>query len=190
MIRRAEKMQVKMEDQAAQMLDVLVGSDLLRLKKEIEKMATYVGKGGIITEEVVDQLAYRTLEQDIFGLIEKAANLQVDQAMRIFLDLLKNKEEPLTILHLLARQFRMILQVKVLSQKGYSHQQMATQLGVHPYPIKLASEKSHRFSEQALRSILAQLSEEDYRIKSGLIDKVLAMELFLLNIKELIQKEA
>jgi len=188
-VRRAGKQQVKMEDQAAQMLERLIGSDLRRLKQEIEKMAAYVGKDGTITEEVVYQLASRTLEQDVFGLIDKAANLQMDQAMRIFYDLIKNKEEPLTILHLLARQFRMILQVKVLTQKGYSHQQIASQIGVHPYPVKLAAEKSHRFSEQALRSILAYLSEEDYRIKSGMIDKVLSMELFFLKIRDLIQAE-
>lgn len=188
-IRRAGKQQVKMDDEAAKLLERLIGSDLRRLKQEIEKMAAYVGQDGTITEEVVYQLASRTLEQDIFGLIEKAANLQMDQAMRIFYDLIKNKEEPFTILHLLARQFRMILQVKVLVQKGYSHQQIASQLGVHPYPVKLAAEKSHRFSERALRAILAYLSEEDYRIKSGMIDKVLSMELFFLKIRDLIQSE-
>lgn len=185
-IRRAQKLQVDMEDQAAKMLERIVGNDLRRLKQELEKMAAYAGTGGRITEDVVYILASRTLEQDIFGLIDKVAKLEIKQALRIYYDLLKNKEEPLTILNLLARQFRMILQVKVLSEKGYSQQQMAAQLGVHPYPIKLAAEKSQRFGETALRNILAYLSEEDYRIKSGQIDKVLSLELFLMKIKDLI----
>ena len=178
-----------MEDQAAQMLDRIVGADMRRLKQEIEKMAAYVEKGRHDNGRGCYQLASRTLEQDVFGLIDKAATLQIDQAMRIFYDLLKNKEEPggNESQYLLARQFRMILQVKVLSQKGYSHQQMASQLGIDPYPIKLAAEKSQRFSEQALRSILAYLAEEDYRIKSGTIDKVLSMELFFLKIRDLIK---
>lgn len=186
-IRRAQKLQVDMEDEAAKLLERIVGNDLRRLRHELEKMSAYAGSGGRITEEVVYTLASRTLEQDIFGLIDKVARLEIDQALRIYYDLLKNKEEPLTVLNLLARQFRMILQVKVLASKGYSQQQMAAQLGVHPYPIKLAAEKSQRFGEPALRQILAYLSDEDYRIKSGQIDKILSLELFFMRIKDIIQ---
>ncbi|RKD23979.1 DNA polymerase III subunit delta [Ammoniphilus oxalaticus] len=190
MVRQANKQHAQLEQGAATALERIVGQDLRRLTQEIEKIASFVGQGGVITEEVVDQLVSRTLEENIFGLIDKVSALELEQAMRIFYDLLKNNEEPLTVLHLLARQFRMILQVKVLTQKGYTQRQMASQLGVHPYPIKLAADKSARFSEAALRSILIYLAEEDFRIKSGQIDKVLSMELFMMKIKDLLQVRA
>ncbi|WP_134700121.1 DNA polymerase III subunit delta [Ammoniphilus sp. YIM 78166] len=187
MRRRAQKLGVQIEDQAVQTLDRIVGNDLRRLQQELDKMSSYVGSQGRITEEVVYQLASRTLEQDIFGLIEKVSRLEIDQALRIYYDLLKNKEEPLTVLSLLARQFRLILQVKVMSAKGYSQQQIASALSMHPYPVKLAAEKSQRFKESALRNILAYLAEEDYRIKSGKMDKVLSLELFFMRLRDMIQ---
>ncbi|RXT14805.1 DNA polymerase III subunit delta [Ammoniphilus sp. CFH 90114] len=185
--RQAQKRGVQMDDHSAQTLDRIVGNDLRRLQQEMDKMASYVGQGGLITEEVVYSLGSRTLEQDIFGLIDKASRLDIDQAMRIYYDLLKNKEEPLTILSLLARQFRLILQVKILSARGYSGQQMASILGVHPYPIKLAAEKAQRFKEKALRRIIAYLAEEDYRIKTGQIDKSLSMELFFMRLRDMLE---
>ncbi|WP_368784330.1 hypothetical protein, partial [Acinetobacter baumannii] len=66
----------------------------------------------------------------------------------------RGEGEPLKILTLLARQFRILLQIKTLTPRGYSPQQMASLLGVHPYAAKLASEQSRAFSEKALRRIL------------------------------------
>lgn len=188
-VRRAELAGGRMRRDVAQMLEHRVGADLRRLTNEIEKMCSYVGKGGEITEEVVERLASRTLEEDIFSLIHYAAELKIDRAIGIFYDLLKNREEPLTVLHLLARQFRMILQVKILLQKGYSQRQIASQLGAHPYPIKLAAEKSNRFSEKTLRALLCYLAEEDFRIKSGQIDKRLSIELFLMKLGEMMRAQ-
>jgi DNA polymerase III subunit delta len=185
-IRMAQKSNARIDERAAGLLLQFVGNDLRRLKKEIEKMAAFAGDDGEITEDTVYQLASRTLEQDIFSLIEHVIRLDMNRALRIFYDLLKNKEEPLTILNLLARQFRLILQVKVLSNRGYSGQQIASILGVHPYPVKLALEKAGRFKEDALRRILAYLAQEDFRIKTGAIDKTLSLELFMLRVEELV----
>jgi len=185
--RRAQKLNAPIKDEAANLLQQMVGNDLRTLHQELEKMASYVGVQGHITEDVVYQLASRTLEQDIFSLVERVIQLDMTHAMRIFYDLLKNKEEPLTILSLLVRQFRLILQVKILLSKGYTQGQIASQLGVHPYPVKLAADKVRNFSEQGLRNVLAYLAEEDYRIKSGKIDKKLSLELFMMRAEEILK---
>ncbi|MBP1930501.1 DNA polymerase III subunit delta [Ammoniphilus resinae] len=187
--RRAQKLNAGIDDQAANLLKQTVGTDLRTLHQELEKIASYVGARGTITEDVVYQLASRTLEQDIFSLVERVVKLDMTRAMRIFYDLLKNKEEPLTILSLLVRQFRLILHVKILLSKGYTQGQIASQLGIHPYPVKLAAEKVKNFSEQGLRNVLAYLAEEDYRIKSGKIDKKLSLELFMMRAEEILKGE-
>ncbi|HJV44595.1 MAG TPA: DNA polymerase III subunit delta [Bacillota bacterium] len=186
-IRRAQKSKAQLDEQAAELMIQFIGNDLRRLGQEIEKMALFVGSEGRISEETIYQLASRTLEQDLFALIEQVTRLDLNRALRIFYDLLKNKEEPLAILSLLARQFRLMLQVKELAAKGYSQQQMASILGVHPYPVKLAMEKAKRMSEKSLRGILMYIAEEDYRIKTGGIDKVLSIELFMMRIEELMK---
>ena len=83
---------------------------------------------------------------------------------------------------LLARQFRIMLQIKELEQHHYSPQQMAGQLGLHPYAVKLAAEKAKRFSVTLLGGHLNRLAELDYKMKTGQVDKTLGLELFLLSI--------
>ena len=180
-IARIEK--VFINPDAAQLLVYTVGEDLQTLMQEIKKMALYVGENKQIDLDVVKSLTARTLEQNIFTLIEKVANVEIEQAIRMFYDLLKNKEEPIKIVALLARQFRIMLFAKELAQKGYSNQQIGAQIGAHPYVVQLALQQAKRFSDQKLKKIMERLAEMDYEMKTGKKDKVLALELFFLSLK-------
>jgi DNA polymerase-3 subunit delta len=97
-------------------------------------------------------------------------------------DLLKNREEPIRLLFMITRQIRMMLQTKVQTGRGYTLQQVAQQLGVHPYAAKIANEQSSRYTARQLESLLAELAELDYKIKTGQIGDRAALEMFLLTL--------
>ncbi|TDF96768.1 DNA polymerase III subunit delta [Paenibacillus piri] len=158
------------------------GTGLQALSSELEKCALYAGRGGVITEEALDQLVTRSIEQNIFVLIEHIVQLQLEKAFTMLSELLRRKEEPIKIMALIARQFRIMFQVKDLQQQGYSQQQMASQLGLHPFAVKVASGQSNRFELKRLADILSQLADLDYEMKSGKVDKVLGLEMFLLRL--------
>ncbi|TMW73877.1 DNA polymerase III subunit delta [Alteribacter natronophilus] len=170
---------VEIEKEAKEQLLALTASDLMMITSELNKLAVYSGEGGTITKQAVDDLVARSLEQNIFALVDGVVKGRIDVAWRIFDDLLKQKEEPIKILSLLARQFRILYQVKQLSQQGYSQKQMAGQLKLHPYAVKLAAQQAGRFDDRHLLGLLDDLADTDYRIKTGQLDKVLAVELFL-----------
>ena len=96
--------------------------------------------------------------------------------------MIKRNEEPIKILIMLANQFRIMYQAKELSKKGYTANDIASTLEVHPYRLKLALEKSRNFSSSVLLHYLEELADLDSNIKSGLVDKDLALELFILKI--------
>lgn len=181
-VRQAEKDQCSFAEGAVQELILRSGTHLQSLSAEIEKLSAYVGKGGTITQDAVVRLVSRTTEQNIFLLIEEAVRRRLDQALRILHELLKYREEPIKIIMLLARQYRLMLQIKELSGKGFSQQQIASQLGIHPYAVKLTGEQARQYDTPTLADILQQLAELDYGIKSGRTDKVLGLELFLLRL--------
>ncbi|MDH4615625.1 DNA polymerase III subunit delta [Brevibacillus sp. AY1] len=177
--RRAEKYQARIQREQAIKLVARVGGELRLLDKELEKLALYVGAGGSITDQSIELLSSRTLEQDVFALIEQVAIGRLDKAMRMMYDLMKTGEEPIKLLSLFARQFRLLLHVRQWSPRGYSQQQLAGMLKIHPYAVKKAMEQARHFSEDSLKKLLGILAEEDYRIKSGQVDKLLALELFI-----------
>ncbi|MCX7570792.1 DNA polymerase III subunit delta [Tumebacillus sp. DT12] len=161
-----------------------VGTNLRLLRSEIEKLALYAGEGGTITEEVVDDLATRTMEQNVFVFIDEVVRLRVDRAMRMMYDLLKNREEPIKLLFLITRQIRIMFQIKVQTGRGYTMQQVAQQIGVHPYAAKIAGEQGHSYTPKQLERLLFELADLDYKIKTGQIGDRAALEMFLLTLPQ------
>ena len=180
--RQADAFSFRLGTGAAEALLLSAGTDLQALRSELEKLSLYAGSGGTVSVEDVDGMIARTTEQDVFMLIDHIVRLRKEKAMTVFHELLLKKEEPIKIAALMTRQFRMLLQVKELERQGYSQQQMASQLGGHPYGIKIASEQGKRFSFEQLASILASLADLDYGMKTGRVEKTLGMELFILKL--------
>lgn len=174
---------VAVHPRTAETLIRQVGGDLHLLDMEIRKLVTYVGTSGRITPETVMDLVPRTLEQDVFKLVDRVARRKVGEAMAIFYDLLQNREEPIRILALIIRQFRLMLQVSVLAARGISERDIASSLKIHPYPVKLSLRQAKAYSEDMLRNLLSRSIEADRDIKSGRIDKTLAVERLILSVR-------
>ncbi|SDM87269.1 DNA polymerase III, delta subunit [Paenibacillus sp. yr247] len=180
--RQAQQLGFTFTGEAADQLILYTGGNLQSLSAEIEKISLYVGTGAEATVDVIDQLVARSTEQNVFILIEDIVNVRLERAFVILEELLKQREEPIKIASLIARQFRIMLQVKELSKQGYSQQQMASQIGLHPFAVKVAEGQSRKYDIMKLSSIMSQLADLDFQMKTGKIDKVLGLELFLLRL--------
>ncbi|MFN7251286.1 MAG: DNA polymerase III subunit delta [Anaerobacillus sp.] len=179
---RVKKYDVEITKLGKDNLIQLLGNSLVMIAGEIEKLALYAGEGGVIDETVVQKLVAKTIEQDVFALVDHVVHRRKKQALLVFYELIKQKEEPIKILALLARQFRILYQVKELSNRGYSQQNIAMALKLHPYVVKLANQQGNLFSEKKLLMFIDELAETDYKIKTGKIEKQLGLELFIIKV--------
>lgn len=182
--KKASQFGVLLDADAAEALVERVGTSCRMLASELEKLSLYAGQGGVIHRNMVEELAIRTSEQNVFQLVEEIVRLRPEQAMTILHDLLKEKEEPIKLLALIARQFRIILGTQELSRQGYSHSQIASQLGAHPFAIKKASEQARRFKPETLGRILTELADLDFNMKTGAVDKTVGLEMFILRLAQ------
>lgn len=181
---RVKEEKKDIDEDAVHLLLQLVGPKLMLLANEIDKLVLYVGEEETIDDSVVRNLVPRTLEQNVFALIDMIVKRRTDDALLCFYDLLEQKEEPIKILSLLAGQFRLIYQVKELYKRGYGQNQTGSYLKVHPFRVKLAGEQAQKFTEQELYKIIADLAEIDYKLKTGKMDKKLLIELFILQLNK------
>ncbi|NRF91894.1 DNA polymerase III subunit delta [Paenibacillus frigoriresistens] len=180
--KQAQQLGFTFTGEAADQLILYTGGNLQSLSAEIEKISLYVGVGSEASVDVIDQLVARSTEQNVFILIEDIVNVRLERAFVILEELLKQREEPIKIAALIARQFRIMLQVKELSKQGYSQQQMALQIGLHPFAVKVAEGQARKYDIEKLSRIMSQLADLDFQMKTGKIDKVLGLELFLLRL--------
>ena len=158
-----------------------VGNNIDMLESEVEKLKVYKFDEKNITKEDIDKITTNNIDLDIFNLVEQITLKNKKDSIEIYYEMLRNGEEPLKILVLLANQFRIIYQAKNLYLKGYSEADIASTLKIHPYRIKLALEKGRTLNNDNLLRYLKQLADLDYQIKSNQIDKTLGLELFIVN---------
>ncbi|MEH7437491.1 DNA polymerase III subunit delta [Neobacillus drentensis] len=174
---------IEIEANAVDQLLALVGTNMFMLTTEVDKLALYAADHKRIDVDLVEKLVARSLEQNIFTLIEKVVQRKLDEALRIYYDLLKQNEEPIKILALLAGQFRLIYQVKELSRRGYGQQQIAGYLKTHPFRVKLAIGQANKFTDEELAKLMEWLAEADYQMKTGGMNKSLLIEMLLFRLK-------
>ena len=175
----SKELSVSISNEAINLLVASIGSNLLLLSEELTKMALYTGKNGEITKEVIDALMSRTLEQDIFKLIEGAITKNLGKAFDILDDMYRQGEDPIKIVNLLSRQIRIIFQTKTLLSQEKRESEIATMLRLHPYVVTIAGQQAKYYESNVLVSLLAELSTLDNQMKTGQVDKHLALETFL-----------
>lgn len=181
---RAKFLGIEISQDAIELILQLVGANLFMLTSEIDKLALYANGKETIDVSIVEKLVSRSLEQNIFALIDKVVQRKLDEALRIYYDLLKQNEEPIKILSLIAGQFRLIYQVKELSRRGYGQQQIASFIKTHPFRVKLAAGQAGKFTDEELSAFMKMLADADYAMKTGSMNKSLLIEMLLFKLKK------
>lgn len=177
----AKGLNIKLEEDVYPLFEDF-STDLQQLENELEKMSLYVGENGIITKEVAEQLMSQTTSSSSLKLADAVMTRNLAKAISIYKDLEKMKEEPIALIGLLAYQFRNILRVKLLKQKGYHLQQIQKNIGGHPYPVKIAYDREKQFTVQKLENIMDEIASADASIKQGKMESGLVVEMLLYNL--------
>ncbi|WDF81629.1 DNA polymerase III subunit delta [Lacticaseibacillus pabuli] len=133
-----------------------------------------------ITRDDVERLVPKQLTDSVFDLVDAILQRDAETALRIYHDLLLMKEEPLRLVSLLEGQFRLLIQLDVFKNRGYTQGAAATNLKVHPYRVKLAWRKLGGVNRADLDAAYMLLVNTEAAMKRGTLDKALGFELFIL----------
>ena len=162
-------------------LDLLLSrldNDVEKYKNELNKLLTY---GSELDYQDIDYLINQPIENDIFKLTNAINQNDLAASLKVYRDLLtNNKNDVLSIIGLLASQYRSMAQVKLLSQLGYNNAQIAAKLNVSAGSVYYKLRDSLSLSAKELMNKLNQLAILDESIKSGLTEPVSGLELFII----------
>ena len=157
----------QMSDRTEKKLLEFCRDDYERVLHELEKLKLYKLEDKVIMEEDIDAIVMRSMDDNIFHLVDSILTGNKKYAFTLYHDFLLHGEQIVNIIRILSNKIRLIYQVKVLLQSGNSDQTISKLLKVHEYPVKLARESSYRYSETALLEKLEKLANLDLEIKSG-----------------------
>lgn len=176
---RVEEEGGKIDRGAVELLATYVGNDLRLLDQEIGKLLTYVGQERAISRDDVERLVSYVREASIFDLVDGVGTRNTKLAMELTEKLIEDGRHPLYILHMITRQIRILLQTKELQNRGTQEGDISALLGLHPYVVKKAQAQAPNFTAGQLEELLHRLLDVDAAIKTGRVEPLLALELFL-----------
>ncbi len=177
-IRELEKCKIKINNDSLDILINYVGNDLWRLSNEIKKLTDFKN-GLIIKKEDVELLVKPKIEIDIFKTIDSLAEKNKKQAMGFLNKHLNSGDNPLYILSMIAYQFRNLLVVKELSEKGMMYASIIKKSGLHPFVVKKTYFQCRQFSFLELKEIYYKIFKIDSDIKIGKIEAEAALDLLI-----------
>ena len=157
------------------------GTDMGNIEQELEKLLCYTMDRDVITREDILAVCAPQITGHIFDMIRAVTEKKQKKALDLYYDLLELKEPPMRILFLLARQFNQILQVKGLLEEGFDQNSVAKKLGLQPFVVKNCGTYGRRFSTEELRGAVEACVEMETKVKTGLIQDVLSVELLLIH---------
>ena len=166
-------------DAAMELVDRTAG-DIPLLRNSIIKLFLYTNH---VRYEDVLLLVTRPLEDNTFQIFNYLLDGENEKAIGLFRDLQVSNVEPVTLISMLGNQFRLMNQVVFLSKKSFTNDEIANELKIKPIRVQILKKKTFNMSEKAIHRALDDLFNLDLQIKSGLVDRFYAFELFLINFK-------
>ena len=149
------------------------------LEKELEKLFSYTLGQNEITAADIDDICTTQITNKIFDMIEAVAAKRQKQALDYYYDLLALKEPPMRILYLLARQFKLLLEVKDLMGRGNDKAQIAKTAKLHPFVAGKYMQQCRTFSKAELRDIMEEAASTEEMVKTGRMNDVMSVEIFI-----------
>ena len=157
-----------------------VGTDMEMLSNELEKCIGYVGDRTAIEVSDVDAISSGVTVSKLFDMIDAVALGEKDRALRLYDDLLANKESPMSILYMFSRHINILLQMKECGNLGLSQSETAKKCGVPPFTVSKYARQAALFKRSKLLAMLETRLKYEEKFKSGRLSDQLAVELFLI----------
>ncbi|TPR19931.1 DNA polymerase III subunit delta [Apilactobacillus timberlakei] len=168
------------DNEALNQLIQRTSNDLSSAMSELSKLFLYCYNQKSISVSDVNNVVTKSLDQNVFDLVNYVINNNINESINLYHDLINSSNEPLQINAILLSQFRLLIQVKIMSEKGYSQGKLASKLRIHPYRIKLALQKVKNYNYKKLSIAYLGLVDIESQMKSTQKSADLLFEMFMI----------
>jgi DNA polymerase-3 subunit delta len=180
----AKKLGLDLPEDVAQGLTERCSVDKMRLVREIEKLALYVGQRKA-TREDVEALCAPDVQSNIFAFVDSLAAGDRGKALKLLENLVDTGEPPLRLTYMMRRQFRLVARARTLFERGAAQGEAARELKVPPFVARKLAEQATRFGEEDLERALALVLDLERGLKGGSdLGDELQVELAVLKLSE------
>ncbi|MDV2989619.1 MAG: DNA polymerase III subunit delta [Dehalogenimonas sp.] len=164
---------------AINLLVQYIGTDLWTAAAEVEKLTLYADNRQI-TEEDVKLLVGNAQEASIFSLVDGIFEQRLKNAAAALESLKAGGVSSSYIITMIARQLKMVIQIKDLKGRGVKDTEIRRLLGLsNDFVWQKTLQQAGRQSIARFKEIFSRLLETDVAIKTGQLDEITAVDLLV-----------
>jgi DNA polymerase-3 subunit delta len=176
-----DRRNIKIQPRALESLMIRVEGDAQIVTNELQKFDNYFAGGDTINEQDIEMLVAKNVEHDVFQLINAVVDKNKQQALEQLADLLQT-EDAVRLLTLIQNKFREMNYTKQLLQRGFKKEDLMRIFNASKGRVYYMEKNAQTLSEEELNYQLDVLADTEFQIKKGLLDKQVALELYILNL--------
>lgn len=173
----------------ADFLSFTCGSDTELLKGEINKLSFLSSEREEISADDINALATRSSECTVFQLVDAVTSAQDGRALQLMHTLLRAGEEPLAILGLLIRNYRILRSLMIMKMEKKDSGFMCSSLGIAPFALEQYTRQLSMISGKQVKYALSSCISSDFGIKSGRLGIDGALEALILKLLDMMHQK-
>jgi len=157
----------KIASEAVEALIDAVGDDLAAVDDALERLSLFVGAGQRIDTDAVMLCVTRIRVESVWSLVDAIGLKDRRKGMAAAQSLLDDREPPLRLLAMVARQLRMVARMREALSEGLRPQEAAKRAGAPPFKAAELTESARRFTADSLGDAFALIAATDHALKSS-----------------------
>jgi DNA polymerase-3 subunit delta len=186
--KRADKLGAILSPVQISKISSTFSNNLWQIDNELNKIIHY--KRGIskeiskdekitIADDDLKTMSSGKIDENIFALTDAIGNKNKNLALALLEKEIEAGMAEIYLLHMVVRQFRILLQVRQALDSGFSQAQITGELKLHPYVVQKSLRQASGFSLEFLKNIFLKLIELDRDLKTGQAEFKVSLELLI-----------
>lgn len=148
---------------------------------ELDKIIIFYGHPCKVKYDDIINIVGKETTNNNFLFISSVIEKNLFKSINILDNLKVYKVEPLSLVLLLAREYRLMYYVKIMYNK-YSLREIMSKLQLQEWQVSKLYNNSRSYTEEELENYLVNLCKIDINVKKGLIDKDTCLYPFIMEV--------
>ncbi len=144
-----------------------VGDDLAAIDDAVERLSLFVGVGQRIDAEAVMKCVTRIRVESIWSLVDAIGLRDRRKGIAAAQSLLADREPPLRLLAMVARQLRIVARMREALSEGLRPQEAAKRAGAPPFKASDLTTSARQFTADTLGEAFTLIARTDMALKSS-----------------------
>ncbi|MDR1440740.1 MAG: DNA polymerase III subunit delta [Clostridiales bacterium] len=155
---------------------------MTEIRSELDKLLAYTGQRKRVTMDDIAAVCSFSLKARIFDLMDAVVAADKPKAIYELHALLTLREPAIRVMSMLSGHMILLRQVKLMTERGRRLEEITELMKLNPYRAKILQRQCRHCGLGRLEGAIQKCYEYDLAVKSGRLDKDLALELLVASI--------